>query len=405
VSETVQVINAVSSSFKYQLVDVDTREALASGIVERIGENVSPLTHKTGGQKHSVEVPVPDHTTGLGAVLKLFAKYGPALDGVGLVGVGHRVVQGADVYTAATLITPAVLAKIEELAPLAPLHNPANVEGIRAAMAAFPALPQVAIFDTAFHATLPPAAYTYAIPPELAKSLRIRRYGFHGTSHQYVSRETARAMGRPLGDVNIITIHIGSGCSIAAVRGGLSVETSMGLTPLEGLVMGSRSGDIDPAIVFHLVREGGYTIDQVDQVLNKKSGLLGLCGSLDVRDIHKAIAEGDDAARLALEVFTHRLRHYIGGYCAQLGRVDAIAFTAGIGENDPITRAQTVRGLESFGISVDPELNGAARAVAARISPPGAPTEVWVMPTNEEYEIAHQAADLIDSLEPTPFSG
>jgi acetate kinase len=399
VSETVLVINAGSSSIKYQLVDVDTREALASGIVERIGEAVSPLTHKSHGTKHTVEFPIPDHTTGLRGVLKLFAKYGPDLATVGLVGVGHRVVQGADIYTAATIITPEVIQTIEELSPLAPLHNPANLQGIRAAMNAFPELPQVAVFDTAFHATLPPAAYTYAIPPEVAKSLRIRRYGFHGTSHQYVSRETARAMGRAPEDVNIITIHIGSGCSMAAVRSGHSVETSMGLTPLEGLVMGSRCGDIDPAIVFHLVREGGYTIDQVDTMLNKKSGLLGLCGSLDVRDIHKAIAAGDAAAELALEVFTHRLRHYIGGYAAQLGRLDAIAFTAGIGENDPVTRALAVRGMERFGIEIDPALNQSVRG-AGRISPDGAATEVWVMPTDEEYEIAHQAAELIDALEP-----
>jgi acetate kinase len=400
VTETVLVINAGSSSIKYQLVDVDTREALASGIVERIGEAISPLTHRTGDQKQTVEVPVPDHTTGLRAVLKLFAKYGPDLRTVGLAGVGHRVVQGADVYTAATIITPEVISTIEELAPLAPLHNPPNLQGIRAAMDAFPELPQVAVFDTAFHATLPPAAYTYAIPPEVASSLRIRRYGFHGTSHQYVSRETARAMGRAPEDVNIITIHIGSGCSMAAVRAGASIDTSMGLTPLEGLVMGSRCGDIDPAIIFHLVREGGYSVDQIDTMLNKRSGLLGMCGSLDVRDIHKAIAEGDAAAELALEVFTHSLRHYIGAYCAQLGQVDAIAFTAGIGENDPVVRALAVRGLEMFGIELDPALNDQARGRAARISADGARTEVWVMPTNEEYEIAHQAAELIDSLEP-----
>jgi acetate kinase len=399
VSETVLVINAGSSSIKYQLVDVDSRAALASGIVERIGEAVSPLTHKSGGRKQAAEAAVPDHTTGLRAVLKLFAEHGPDLSAVGLVGVGHRVVQGADVYTAATVITPAVIAAIEELSPLAPLHNPANLQGIRAAVDAFPELPQVAVFDTAFHATLPPAAHTYAIPPEVARSLRIRRYGFHGTSHQYVARETARAMGRAPEDVNIITVHIGSGCSITAVRAGRSVETSMGLTPLEGLVMGSRCGDIDPAIIFHLVREGGYTIDQIDAMLNKRSGLLGLCGSLDVRDIHRAIAQGDDAAELALEVFTHRLRHYIGAYCAQLGRLDAIAFTAGIGENDPVTRALALRGLEGFGIAVDPALNQAARG-AARISPDGAAAEVWVMPTNEEYEIAHQTAELIDSLAP-----
>ncbi|MDR1118659.1 MAG: acetate kinase [Bifidobacteriaceae bacterium] len=400
-TETVLVINAGSSSIKYQLVDVDTREALASGIVERIGEAISPLTHKALGEKHVVEAPVPDHTTGLRGVLKLFAKYGPQLDSVGLVGVGHRVVQGADEFSSATVVTPEVMAKIVELAPLAPLHNPANIQGIEAASAAFPDLPQVAVFDTAFHATLPPEAYTYAIDPGLAKQFRIRRYGFHGTSHQYVSRETAKAMGRPLEDVSIITVHIGSGCSMAAVRGGRSVETSMGLTPLEGLVMGSRCGDIDPAVVFHLIREAGLDVDQIDTLFNKKSGLLGMCGSLDVRDIHRLIAEGDPAARLALDVFAHSLRQYIGGYCAQLGRVDAIAFTAGIGENDPVARALALRGLEGFGVRLDPERNAAARG-AALISADGSKAQVWVMPTNEEYEIAHQAAELIDSLTPIP---
>jgi acetate kinase len=398
VAETVLVINAGSSSLKYQLVDVDTRQALASGIVERIGEAVSPLTHRIGERKHVIEAPVPDHTTGLRGVLKLFAKYGPDLGSAGLVGVGHRVVQGADEYSAATIINPQVLAKIIEFTPLAPLHNPANIQGIEASQAAFPDLPQVAVFDTAFHATLPPEAYSYAINPGLARQFRIRRYGFHGTSHQYVSRETARAMGRDLADVNIITVHIGSGCSMTAVRGGRSVETSMGLTPLEGLVMGSRCGDIDPAVVFHLVREAGLTIDQVDDLLNKKSGLLGMCGSLDLRDIHRAIASGDGAAQLALDVFAHRLRHYIGAYCAQLGRVDAIAFTAGIGENDPVTRALALRGLEGLGIELDAGRNAAARG-AALISTDGSPIEVWVTPTNEEYEIAHQAAELIDSVD------
>ncbi|MDR2113992.1 MAG: acetate kinase, partial [Bifidobacteriaceae bacterium] len=383
-----------SSSIKYQLVDIETREALASGIVERIGEALRPLTHKTGEEKHSVEFPIPDHTAGLRGVLKLFAKYGPDLNQVGLVGVGHRVVQGADEFTAATLVTPAVMARIVELSPLAPLHNPANIQGIEAARAAFPELPQVAVFDTAFHATLPSAAYTYAIDPDLAHQYRIRRYGFHGTSHQYVAHETARAMGRPVEETNLITVQIGSGCSITAVREGHSVETSMGLTPLEGLVMGSRCGDIDPAIVFHLVREAGLDIDQVDTLLNKKSGLLGMCGSLDVRDIHKAIREGDPAAELAFDVFTHRLRQYLGGYCAQLGRVDAIAFTAGIGENDPLSRAAALSGLEGFGVELDPVRNQNARGLSL-ISTDTSRTQVWVTPTNEEYEIAHQTAELI----------
>jgi len=402
VSESVLVINAGSSSIKYQLVDVETRAALASGLIERIGESMSTLTHKNQAGadpiKVVVEEPLPTHTDGLRLMLAQFEANGPDLEAGHLVGVGHRVVQGANVYSAATLITPEVEASIKELIPLAPLHNPPNLMGIEAAREAFPDLPQVAVFDTAFHQTLPPAAYTYAIDPQVAKKLKIRRYGFHGTSHQFVSREAAVLIDRPAALLNLITIHIGSGCSIAAVRGGKSVETSMGLTPLEGLVMGSRSGDIDPALVFHLVRAGGYSVDEVDQLLNKKSGLVGMCGSLDVRDIHRAISQGDQTARLALDVFTHRLRHYIGGYAAQLGRVDALVFTAGIGENDPITRREALQGLEVLGVKLDQEANEATRGVAGCISAKDSAVQVWVIPTNEEYEIAHQADDLINAL-------
>jgi acetate kinase len=397
----VLVINAGSSSIKYQLVDVDTRAALASGLIERIGEAVSALSHKnlTGPEeaKYAIEAPVPDHTEGLRCVLRAFELHGPDLAAVGMVGVGHRVVQGADKYAKATLLTPAVVADIEQFSPLAPLHNPANLMGIRAATEAFPGTPQVAVFDTAFHQTLPPAAYTYALPPAVAAEHRIRRYGFHGTSHQFVARECASLMGRDPSELNIITVHIGSGCSMAAVRAGQSVDTTMGLTPLAGLVMGSRTGDVDPAIVFHLVRQGGYTIDQIDTMFNKQSGLLGMAGSLDMRDIHKAIAAGDQAAKLAFDVFIHRLRSFIGSYAFGLGRVDALVFTAGIGENDPAVRAAALAGLEGYGFVVDDARN-AGRGGSRLISPDGAPVQVWVIPTNEEYEIAHQAAELIAAL-------
>ncbi|MCL1898383.1 MAG: acetate kinase [Micrococcales bacterium] len=400
-SESILVINAGSSSIKYQLIDVDTRAALATGLIERIGEDISTLTHKNLSQaeetKVAVEQPLPTHTDGLRAMLSLFQSHGPDLEAGHLIGIGHRVVQGADAYNHATLITPDVVASIREFVPLAPLHNPANLMGIEAAQQAFPDLPQVAVFDTAFHQTLPPASFTYAIDPAVAVPNKVRRYGFHGTSHQYVARETAQLMGKAESEVNLITVHIGSGCSITAVRGGRSVETSMGLTPLEGLVMGSRSGDVDPALIFHLVRTAGYSIDQVDELLNKRSGLLGLCGSLDVRDIHKAIAAGDAAARLALDVFTHRLRHYIGAYAAQLGRLDGIVFTAGIGENDPVVRRETLAGLEIIGVELDDSANQTGRGPKL-ISAPTSLVQVWVVPTNEEYEIAHQTVDVIHGL-------
>ena len=400
-TESVLVINAGSSSIKYQLVEVESRAALASGLIERIGEAMSTLTHKNlaGPEevKYTVEEPLPTHVDGMRAMLKQFQTHGPDLDAGHLTAVGHRVVQGADAYNHAILICDEVEAKIEEFVPLAPLHNPANLMGIRAAREAFPDLPQVAVFDTAFHQTLPPEAYTYAIDPKVAEPLKVRRYGFHGTSHQYVARETAALMGQPEAEVNIITVHIGSGCSISAVRGGESVETSMGLTPLEGLVMGSRSGDVDPAMIFHLVRAGGYSIDEVDALLNKKSGLLGMAGSLDMRDIHKGRRAGDDASQLAFDVFCHRLRHYIGGYAAQLGRLDAIVFTAGIGENEPITRAHTLEGLEIIGVEVDQAANQAGSGPKL-ISTPASKVQVWVVPTNEEYEIAHQTVDLVHEL-------
>jgi acetate kinase len=319
------------------------------------------------------------------------------LDAAGLVAVGHRVVQGGEEFDAPALVTPAVKAAIADNAALAPLHNPPNLAGIEAAQQAFPDLPHVAVFDTAFHRTLPPEAYTYAIPHELAAAHRIRRYGMHGTSHRYVSRKTAELMGRKPEEINVIVLHIGGGGSACAVRAGCSVETSMGLTPLEGLVMATRCGDIDPAILFHLHRETGLDWDELDELCNKESGLKGLGGSPDMRDIHRLAADGDPHAALAAATFAHRVKSYIGSYYAHLGTVDAIAFTAGIGENDAATRLAACAGLEDLGIEVDPAVNATVRGGrTARISPDGTKVQVWVVATNEELEIAREAVEVVE---------
>jgi acetate kinase len=391
----VLVLNSGSSSIKYQLVDVSTGEAAAGGLVERIGESEGVLRHDgPAGRTERTQV-VPDHTAGVRAVLDLFDEVGPSLTELELVAVGHRVVQGGDRFTEPTLVDDDVEAAIDELSPLAPLHNPPNLAGIRAARTAFPDLPHVAIFDTAFHHTLPPEAYTYAIDRETARTYGIRRYGFHGTSHAYVSRRAAAMLGKEPGDVNLIVAHLGNGASITAVEEGCSVETSMGLTPLEGLVMGTRSGDLDPAVIFHLQRVGGMSTDDIDTLLNRRSGLLGLAGANDLRDIHAAIESGDDDAALALEVYCHRLRHYVGAYYAQLGRVDAVVFTAGVGENDDVVRLESLSGLERLGIVVDPERNEGRKKAETVISPDDAEVAVLVIPTNEELEIAQQAVAVV----------
>lgn len=369
------VVNSGSSSIKYQLVDLDSGEAVVGGLIERIGEAGSPI---------------PDHEFGMSIVL---AKLGDRGDQI--VAVGHRVVHGGPNFSGATLIDDAVEAEIDELSVLAPLHNPANVLGIRAARAAMPGVPHVAVFDTAFHSTLPPEAYTYAIDTELARQHKVRRYGFHGTSHQYVSRRTAEFLGRPLESLKTIVLHLGNGASVTAVDGGRSVDTSMGLTPLEGLVMGTRSGDIDAGVVFHLAREAGLTIDEIDVLLNRRSGLLGLTGSGDMRDVQEAASGGDETALAALAIWRHRIRHYIGAYVAGLGGLDALVFTAGIGENNALLRRRALAGLEFLGIEIDPDRNELQSRVERYISPEGAPVAVLVIPTNEELEIARQAAALV----------
>lgn len=399
-AKTVFVINSGSTTIKYQLLDVETRQRLAWGLVERIGEPSGSVEHFTPEDSVEITGAFATHTAGIAEVMRLFGERGPNLADAGLLAVGHRVVQGGDVFDQPTLIDDEVIAKIEELSDLAPLHNPPNLQGICGAREALPDLPHVAVFDTAFHRTLPPEAFTYAIDRKVAERHKIRRYGFHGTSHQYVSREIARLIGRRYEEVNSIIIHIGGGGSVCAVRGGKSIETSMGMTPLEGLVMGTRCGDMDLAALFHLHRVAGMGFDDLDELCNKGSGLLGMAGSPDMRDLRRAAADGDQASRLALDVFAHRLKGYIGAYLAHLGRVDAIAFTAGIGENDHIARAEAVAGLEGLGIEVDHEVNASVRGRSARISPIRAPVEVWVVPTNEELEIALQAVKLVGAAAP-----
>ncbi|MEU0517068.1 acetate kinase [Streptosporangium sp. NPDC006007] len=369
----VLVLNTGSSSVKYRLVDGDRRRA--SGMVERIGE---PGSAAAG------------HEEALKVVAAELAAGGFGLDSPELTAIGHRVVHGGTTFTEPTLITEEVVRKIEELVPLAPLHNPANLAGIEVARRLRPDLPQVAVFDTAFHATISPAAATYAIDRETAERLRIRRYGFHGTSHAYVSREAALAVGRPLG--NVIVLHLGNGASASAVSAGRCVETSMGMTPLEGLVMGTRSGDLDPAVVLYLGRTGGMSLDEIDTLLNRRSGMFGLCGDNDMRAVQERLAAGDADAELAFSVYCHRLRKYVGAYYAVLGTVDVIAFTGGVGENSPLVRRTALAGLEALGIAVDPARNERGERL---ISPDGSVVKVAVIPTDEELEIAQQTLAVI----------
>ncbi|MFD0888555.1 acetate kinase [Streptosporangium algeriense] len=372
-AERVLVLNSGSSSVKYALLAGEER--LASGIVERIGEPGSP---------------VADHEAALDIVADELAGQGLGVDSPELTAIGHRVVHGGTDFTEPTLITDEVTARIEELVPLAPLHNPGNLAGIEVTRRLRSDLPQVAVFDTAFHSTISPAAATYAIDRKVAERLRIRRYGFHGTSHAYVSREAAAEAGKP--DGNVIVLHLGNGASASAVSGGRCLETSMGMTPLEGLVMGTRCGDLDPGVLTYLARTGGMSFDEIDTMLNRGSGMRGLCGDNDMRAVQERLVAGDPDAELAFSVYCHRLRKYVGAYYAVLGTVDVIAFTGGVGENSPLVRQATLDGLEALGIAVDPGRNERGERT---ISPDGTAVRVVVIPTNEELEIARQTLEVL----------
>jgi len=392
----VLVLNSGSSSLKYQLVNPETGEALAVGLVERIGEPMGRIKHEYNGTETVREMAIPDHAAALQKVLDLFNEVGPDLNKVGISAVGHRVVHGGTKYSRPEVITDEVVEGIKEISPLAPLHNPANVTGIEAARKLFD-VPQVAIFDTAFFSTLPPEAYTYAINRGLADQYQIRRYGFHGTSHKYVSEKVASLLGRD--DLKMVILHLGNGASASAVVNGKAIDTSMGLTPLEGLVMGTRSGDLDPAIIFHLARVAKLDIADLDELLNKFSGMKGLTGVSDMREVHALIAEGDEAAKVGYDVYIHRLVKYVGSYAAEMNGIDVLVFTAGVGENDHIVRRDVVKRLSFLGLDIDEAKNEVRSREPRIISPEGHHPLVMVVPTNEEFEIAQESIEALDHQE------
>ncbi len=392
----VLVINSGSSSIKYKLYDTDTWRSVAAGTATRIGEAEGEIkcrwTGPDGADRNRVQtLPIPNHREGLDRIVAGLRETGALADVSELAAIGHRVVHGGERFHRATLVDDAVVAAIRDLVPLAPLHNPAALDGIEVAREIFPDLPQVAVFDNAFHQTMPPESYRYAIPEYLYREHRVRRYGFHGTSHYFVAKRAAALLGRPLAECNLITLHLGNGASATAVRNGQSVDTSMGMTPLEGLVMGTRCGDIDPAIHFYLCRNAQMDTETLDALFNRQSGLLGICGVNDMREIHRLAEAGDANAELALGIFCQRLRKYLGAYYAELGRVDAVVFTGGIGENDADVRRRTCSGLEALGIHLDAAANTSTGGGERAISAADSPVQLLVIPTNEELEIAQQA--------------
>lgn len=393
------VINAGSSSIKYQLIDMNTEKPLASGIVERIGLEQGILKYKTfvNGEKNEVkeEFPIPNHTVGLKRVAELLtdAKVGVVADPSEIQAVGHRLVHGGEAFTKTVEVTDEVKAKVKELFPLAPLHNPANLIGVEVAETVFPKAKQVGVFDTAFHQSIPEKAYRYAIPESFYREMGIRKYGFHGTSHKYVSEKALEYLGNP--KAKIVTIHLGNGASMAAVDGGTCVDTTMGMGPLCGLIMGTRSGDLDPAIIFYLAEQKGYKVTEIDKILNKESGIKGLTGVTDMRDVEDLVVKGDKAAILASDMYAYRIKQFIGSYAAAMNGLDAIVFTAGIGENDHNIRRLVCENMDFYGIDCDLEENAIRKSVAREINTPAARTKVLIIPTNEELEIARETLELI----------
>lgn len=410
----VLVVNAGSSSLKYQLLDPEQGTTHARGIVERIG-GPGHLRHVSTDGDHRQDVDCPDHTAALEAAMAAMRDHGPGFDPASLCAVGHRVVHGGSRFSAPVLIDDDVVREVGKLADLAPLHNPANLKGIEATSHAFPGIPQVAVFDTAFHHTIPARAHTYAVPREWRERYGVRRYGFHGTSFAYVSRRTAQLLGRDLADTNLVVLHLGNGASACAVQSGRSLDTSMGLSPLEGLVMGTRSGDVDPSLGAYLARVAGLDAAAYDEALNRASGLKGLAGVADFREVQARREHGDADARLAFEVVVHRLRKYVGGYATLLGRVDALVFTGGIGEHSPQLREAVVDGLALLGLRLDPAANagsdagsdagsgGGSDSGPAHTGGPGdrritlsdSRIPAYVVPTNEELEIALESIEVL----------
>jgi acetate kinase len=397
------VINSGSSSIKYRLFDARDYSLLAIGLLERIGEPGSRLSHHwrsaSGEFTETVyERQIQNHKGGLKVVDAAIAESGILGSCDELFGVGHRVVHGGETFHGPTVIDDKVIHAIRGLSPLAPLHNPANLMGIEASLEHMPGVPQVAVFDTSFHQTMPQRAFLYALPFEFYAKYHVRRYGFHGTSHQYVANEASGFIGTPLQDLNVITLHLGNGASATAIRGGRSVDTSMGMTPLEGLVMGTRCGDLDPAVQFYLGRCTGKSNEELESLLNHESGLHGICGINDMREIRLLADRGDQRAQLAIDIFCYRIKKYIGAYYAVLGRVDAIVFTGGIGENSPEVRRDACSGLEGLGIAVDDGKNGSHREGIYEIQKKEGAVRLLVIPTNEELAIARQTAQKITEM-------
>lgn len=395
------VLNSGSSSLKYQLIESESEEVLAKGIAERIGLDQGVLKYESAANgKNEIVEKIADHDAAMDLVFKVLTdpEKGAISSVSEISAVGHRIVHGGEAFSHSIVLNEETLKEIDKVSQLAPLHNPPNIMGVRACMRLMPGVPQVAVFDTAFHSTMPAYAYTYALPYEMYKEQGIRRYGFHGTSHRYVSAKATKIMAERGVDpekLKVITCHLGNGCSITAIVGGKVVDTSMGMTPAEGLVMGTRSGDLDPAILIHLQRELGMSADDVDNIINKKSGLLGVSGkSSDMRDIEALIDAGDKRAELAMELFCYRVKKYIGAYAAAMGGLDAVVFTGGIGENGPITRNKSTKGLEFMGIKIDNDVNFSSRGLAD-ISTADATVRVLVIPTNEEVMIARETVEVI----------
>jgi acetate kinase len=394
------VVNSGSSSIKYEAFETDGLSPAARGLLERIGAPDSRLKHRwlnpSGRWEEIVETRrVASHREGCSFILEVSGRARSGSEMSEIFAVGHRVVHGGEKFTQPAVIDEAVLGTIEDLIPLAPLHNPANVTGIKVMRELLPDVPHVAVFDTAFHQTMPARAFHYALPAELYRSYGIRRYGFHGTSHQYVAGEAACHLGRPAGTLNLITLHLGNGASATAIEKGKSIDTSMGLTPLEGLIMGTRCGDLDPAVHFYLARKTGKPFEEIEGILNGESGLKGICGVNDMREIQNRSQGGDAQAKLAIEMFCYRVRKYIGAYYAALGSVDAIVFTGGIGENSAVVRSKSCEGLSALGISVDEQKNRVDAGGIREIQAQECRVRILVIPTNEEHEIARQTIEVI----------
>ena len=398
----VLVINSGSSSIKYQLFDMSNKKVLAKGLVEQIGEPVGCLTHQSpSAQDDNANItrtrPVENHQQGFQLIGDVLNESGAVRDSSELFGIGHRVVHGGEAFREPALIDEKVISTIRALSPLAPLHNPANLMGIEVALQFAPNVPQIAVFDTAFHQSVPPRAFHYALPHDLYDNHNVRRYGFHGTSHGYVAKQAALHLQRALHSLNLITLHLGNGASVTAIKKGKSVDTSMGMTPLEGLIMGTRSGDIDPAIIFYLVRKTGLSNDEMELLLNKHSGLKGICGVNDMREIAGLADEESEPARLAIEMYCYRIKKYIGAYSAVLGSVDALVFTGGIGENAVDIRARSCEGLSRMGIEVDEDKNRLKTSGIREIQRDRSSVSILIIPTDEELEIAEQTVAKIQS--------